>query len=229
MSAIVIRAKSDHHTIETARAVREALKLPHKHPLHFRNLRHERRIPIVRLIAEMPCKIASVLIHKPSLPDPDHFQNSPFSLYQYATSVLIERISWLVKDDLTPGEGNGTCDLVFSNRSAMSYDHLRNHLANLRNHPETHDLKIDWSIIQPELVKAVDHSQLAGLQLADAVASGCYYAVNKNPYGDIEDRYLRLLLPVLYRHERAVLGYGLNMICPRDQEGLSAVLNALEE
>jgi hypothetical protein len=57
------------------------------------------------------------------------------------------------------------------------------------------DVRIDWNVIDPESVSAVDHSKRAGLQIADAVASSFFYAVNVNRYGEIEDKYSRLLLP----------------------------------
>jgi len=36
----------------------------------------------------------------------------------------------------------------------------------------------------------VNHEKLAGLQIADAVASGVYCAVNLSQYGEAEPRYL---------------------------------------
>ena len=71
----------------------------------------------------------------------------------------------------------------------------------------------------PPATRAVEHSQLAGLQVADAVASSLYAATNPNPFGDTEDKYARLLLPACYRHKGALLGYGLNF-WPGNFEGL---------
>src|SRR3546814_10749936 len=50
---------------------------------------------------------------------------------------------------------------------------------------------------------------MMGLQLADAVASSLYFAVNPNRYGETEDRYASILAPTLYRHRGTVHGYGL--------------------
>ncbi len=68
-----------------------------------------------------------------------------------------------------------------------------------------------------------NHDQKAGLQIADAVASGIYFAVNLNPYGEAEDRYLKLLAPTRYRHKKTVMGYGLKF-WPEDFDTLSATL-----
>lgn len=79
----------------------------------------------------------------------------------------------------------------------------------LRDHSMTEDIRIDWSVIDPDRVEAINHDQLAGLQIADAVASSVFYAVNLNPYGEAESRYLELLTPTIYRHRDDALGYGL--------------------
>ena len=82
-------------------------------------------------------------------------------------------------------------------------------------------------MINPAAVRAVNHDQLAGLQLADAVATSAYYAVANNVYGDTEDRYLRLLAPTIYRQgKNNINGYGLKFWCD-DQETVQRVLAAL--
>ena len=64
----------------------------------------------------------------------------------------------------------------------MSYEDLRKYLRLLKDKPGT-DARIDWNAIRPQQVRAVNHDQLAGLQLADAVASGVFFSVHRNPYG----------------------------------------------
>ena len=103
----------------------------------------------------------SVLIHKPSITEPEIFQSEPFRLYRYATRLLVERVSWLCRDTRKDNEGDGSCELIFSNRSAMSYEDLRNYLLHLKDKPGT-DARIDWNAIKPEQVRAVNHDQLAG-------------------------------------------------------------------
>jgi hypothetical protein len=56
-------------------------------------------------------------------------------------------------------------------------------------------------VIVPGAVRAVNHDQLAGLQVADAIASSLYYATNLNRYGEAEDKYARLLMPTVFRHK----------------------------
>lgn len=209
LSAVVVRKKNDLSLVHMLENVRALLGKAHKKELHFRELKHEHRVPYVKQIASAQIKTVSILIHKPSLRDPEKFQSEKFLLYRYASRYLLERVSWLCRDKHNPGEGNGRADVIFSNRSIMSYKDLTDYLQTLRTKSDPMKVSIDWNVIDPESVSAVDHSKLAGLQIADAVASSFYYAVNLNRYGEVEDKYARILLPNCYRHKNVAIGYGL--------------------
>lgn len=222
LSALVFRRENDLLAVELARQARELLKKPPRHPLHFRELKHEQRVPLARMIGQTNARAVSVLIHKPSIPSPENFQQQKYSLYRYACRVLLERVSWLCRDHRRVGHGSGRAELIFSNRSAMSYDDLRNYLHQLKA-DEVHDVRIDWGVIDPALVSAVNHDQLAGLQLADALATSVFYAVHKNQYGEVEDRYLKLVSPIIYRRENKIEGYGMKFWCD-DKSEIARVL-----
>jgi hypothetical protein len=221
LSAVVFRKSKDLEAVKTLRAVRELLGKPPKYALHFRDLRHEQRVPYVRAVAGAPIRTVSVLIYKPAITEPEVFQNEAHRLYRYATRLLLERVSWLCRDAKKTNEGDGTCEMIFSNRSAMSYDNLRGYLQHLKSNP-TSDIRVDWSAIEPSKVQAVNHDQLAGLQMADAVASSLYFALNLSQYGEVESRYFELLKPTVYKHDKTgALGYGLKF-WPKSAELLQA-------
>lgn len=209
LSAVVFRKSEDKEAVRVMREVRGLLGKDPKKALHFREMKHEHRVPYVLAVATAPIRIVSVLIHKPSVTEPEKFQSEAFRLYRYATRLLVERVSWLCRDTRKDNEGDGSCELIFSNRSAMSYEDLRNYLLHLKDRPDT-DARIDWNAIRPQQVRAVHHDQLAGLQMADAVASSLFFAVNLTQYSEVEDRYFRILRPTIYRQPKTgELGYGL--------------------
>lgn len=223
LSAVVFRKSNDLQAAKLMREVRVKLGKDTKKALHFRELKHVQRVPYVRAIGEAQIRTVSVLIHKPSIKEPERFQSESFRLYRYATRLLLERVSWLCRDQRKDGDGDRTAEITFSNRSAMSYDDLRHYLGRLRETAEAKDVRVDWDVVRPEQVKAVNHDQLAGLQIADAVASGIYFAVNLNQYGEAEDRYLRLLAPTIYHYKKTALGYGLKF-WPEDLDTLIETL-----
>ncbi len=63
-----------------------------------------------------------------------------------------------------------------------------------------------------ERLRAVQHSQLAGLQIADAVASSTFYAVNPSRFGITDPSYLHFLRHHVYRQEGAWLGFGVHFL-----------------
>jgi hypothetical protein len=209
LSALITRRETDLETVKLIDRVRAVLGRPPKSPLHFRDLKHEQRIPYVREIAKAAVRTVSVLVHKPSIKEPEKFQSEKYFLYHYASRKLLERVSWFCRDHRKEGMGNGEAEITFSNRSKMSYDELRNYLRVLKAKSDPLSVTIDWAVINPDTVQAINHEKLMGLQLADAVASSLYYAANINRYGETEPRYQEILRPTFYRHKGTILGYGI--------------------
>jgi hypothetical protein len=52
--------------------------------------------------------------------------------------------------------------------------------------------------------------------------------VHRNPYGEVEDRYLRLMARTIYRHKDRFDGYGLKFWCDEKSE-VTRVLQAAEQ
>lgn len=210
LSAVVTRWENDLIVVELMDKVRAILRRERRQPLHFYRLEHSQRVPYAREIGTAALRTVSILIHKPSISDPEKFRSQKHLLYRYACRFLLERVSWLCREKRKIGHGDGRAEVIFSNRSQMSYDAIRDYFRNLRETPPDEiSVTIDWAVIDPDLIRAVEHSQLAGLQVADAVASSFYMAVNQNLYGDVEPKYGKLLLPTAYRHKNTLLGYGV--------------------
>ena len=217
LSAAVIRQTNDLEMVSCLKEVRKVLQKAPKTPLHFVDLKHEQRVPYIRRVGELPLRTVSVVIYKPLIREPEKFQNTKYLLYRYATRLLLERVSWLCRDQRRTGEGDGFCEVVFSNRSNMSYDEIRDYLRLLLQQSEANpqQVQIDRTVIVPERIRAVEHSKLAGLQVADAIASGLHFALKVNRYGETETAYLPHLKKTLFRHKGEAMGYGLK-VWPED-------------
>lgn len=66
-------------------------------------------------------------------------------------------------------------------------------------------------VLDPDRISAVEHSQLAGLQVADAVASAFHFALRVNSYEETEPGYLPHLKETIYRHKGSPTGYGIKV------------------
>lgn len=172
---------------------------------------------------KLPIRTVNVLVYKPLIAEPEIFQTIKYRLYRYATRMLLERVSWLCRDQRQVGEGDGFAEVIFSNRSNMSYDDIRKYLRLLLEQSENNpqQVQIDRTVIDPDRIASMEHSKLAGLQVADAVASGLHFAVRLNRYGETETAYLPHLTKSLYRRQKIVLGYGIKL-WPEDFATLKA-------
>ena len=227
LSAAVIRKSDDLQVVACLREVRALLGKPPHQPLHFVDLRHEQRIPYVRRVGALPLRTVNVLIYKPLIAEPARFQRGKDLLYRHATRLLLARVSRLCRDQRRAGEGDGCTDLIFSNRSTMSGAEIRAHLS-LTGSPAADDpsaTPLDAQVINPGRITTAEHSRLAGLQIADAVASSVYLAVTRNRYGEAEPAYLRLLAGTIYRSQHQALEHGL-ILWPAD---LAAVKKSAPE
>ena len=215
LSAVVTRRANDLQVVKLVDDVRAALGKPSRKPLHFRDLRHEQRLPFVARIAAADLRAISVCVYKPSIKEPEKFRER-FRLYFYTVRYLLERVSWYCRDHRTAhDEGDGSAEIIFSNRSGMSYGEMREYLGLLKERTDVLDVRVDWSIINADRIVAHSGLKRMGLQIADAVASSFFYALQPSRHGFTEDRYARILKPIVYHHQGRYLGYGLKF-WPKD-------------
>jgi hypothetical protein len=123
-----------------------------------------------------------------------------------------------VRDKHNPDKwgGDGTAELLFSNRQGMSYDEMRDYLRLLnRQRKADQDIRIDFEKVPVENLKTQAPGKSMGLQLADAVAGAFFNALERDKFGNTEPRYVQTMTPVLYRENKNLQGYGLKIV-PRE-------------
>jgi hypothetical protein len=208
LSALVVQKARDLETVKVIDVVRETLNVASRKVLHFRELKHHHRLPYLDAIASiMPCTI-NILVHKPSLRQVDTFK-ARYRLYFYTTRYLLERVSWYCRDSRQGGSGgDGHAELVFSNRAGMSYEEMRTYFRSLAEDPAC---SIEWSIVRSEEIVAYTADKRMGLQLADAVASSFYCAVEPR-FGYTEPRYVHMLRDTVYGRNGRCLKYGVKLV-----------------
>jgi len=173
LSAVIVAKPDDLGMVTLLDRVRTTLGRTPRSPLHFRDLKHPERLPYVGAVAGAPLHAVTVLVHKPSFKQPETFK-APHRLYFYTTRYLLERISWFVRDHRQGGRhGAGQAGIVFSNRSSMSYDDLRDYFKWLRTGSAAgmDAVSLDWSAINPDDIAVRSPMKRAGLIVADSVAS----------------------------------------------------------
>lgn len=209
LSAAVTRAAKDFETVALVDRVRA--RINKSKALHFRLLDHEQRVPYVDEISKARLKSCSVLVDKRALTG--NALRDATRLYFYAGRLLLERISWLCRD-APKIAGDGRVKIVLSKRSNMRFDGFAGYLRHLQSLPADRGVQIEWQAIDHGLIEVHQMEKRMGLQIADAVASSFYYAVETNVHGYIESRYAQMLKRAVYSRNGKYLSYGLKFMPP---------------
>ena len=223
LSAVVTRRFNDLQMVDCLRETREVLGRAPKSPLHFSDLKHEQRIPYIRRVGSLDVRTINVAVYKPSIREVSTFQGKHL-LYRYTTRLLVEHLSWMLsRTDQHRSGRDSSVEIIFSDRANMSYADIRSYLGRLvrSSKNDTNDVQIDGSVIVPTQVRSVQHSKLAGLQVADAVATGTHFALRPSRYGETESAYFSHITKTLYRHNGKALGYGMKF-WPDDYDSLKS-------
>lgn len=173
-----------------------------KRPLHFRDLRHEQRKYWVSEIAKSQCRALTICIDKKLFNNSASSCNGPW-LYLHAVMKLLDSLLDGLRIENYLNNEQMKLKFVFSNRSSMNYDTI---FTAVLAHP--------ISVATEVQIETHSAGRRKGLQVADAVASSTYYALEENRFGQTVSGYLRelanVLLPEVYEPSKPWL-----FVCPR--------------
>jgi hypothetical protein len=179
------------------------------HVLHFQKFSHSQRIKATQDIAASEVDgLTSVLLCKRGFDQPDPagdlaYITNPDPMYLWAVRLLLERISWYVRD-----HGGGAAIVTFAHVRRFQTQKLHDYRAAL----ERGGANIHWPAFNGHRFKIGSPDQVEMLQIADSSASALFRAVEPDEYGNVERRYLQELAPKLYRRSgRPTTSYGLKV------------------
>jgi hypothetical protein len=165
--------------------------------IHFRDLRsHDAKVFVCSELAKLPVGICVALSNKVTLLDlrkplqdkfkqPDHLQN-------YLTRFVLERVSHAIKRrQVRLNAPSAKAKVVFSQRGRMNYDGVKDYLRLIKEGREKRYSpgRIDWDVIDPDMIDVQPHAKLAGLQFADVATSAFWRALEPTEFGHCEPRY----------------------------------------
>ncbi|MGO7501507.1 DUF3800 domain-containing protein [Rhizobium johnstonii] len=186
--------------------------------LHFQHLKHEQRVQACMMLAEKPvglCLIASNKVTLQTHPKREVFKQKQH-LYNYMTRYLLERLTTACQKKAQVGGEKAHLTVIFSRRRGTDYHVMREYLELMRDGRELLRpvRSIDWRVLDPADIAVENHSNRAGLQLADVFTSALWHALEPNGYGFCEPRYGKILTPKLLKHMSQRLNCGLTLIPP---------------
>lgn len=190
------------HVIDDVKAMlgtRDLLK-----PLHWRSLKHRQKLAwIKKVAATSSMKLIVVALDKTRLKEDTPLAIHP-RMYLYLCRYLLERISWFVRD---AARDQNSVNIFFANRSSISYTNLEKYIESVCISEES---RIASDVLGRIVPQQIHQKKL--LQVADAVASSAYEALNPDQYGNTDPNYFINLIPLLYRRNDNLLSYGLKLL-----------------
>ena len=207
LGALVVRASNDLIVSRNINSIKaDLLSVPADkmlRPLHFQNLSHKKRKAVINEITKTGLfRFIAVGIDKQEIYDNvvKAQKAEKQLLYNFATRLLLERVSWLVNDY------DGICNLIFEHRSNTSYEELNDYIKKTMAYT---GCKIKSGVLQKW--EALNKSQSKNMQVADVLVSSVFAALEEDEYGNVEESYLLRFLPFLYRRNQNLFSYGLKL------------------
>ncbi|MGH6889393.1 MAG: DUF3800 domain-containing protein [Rhizomicrobium sp.] len=204
--------------------------------LHFSKMLPEKKQLACELIAAKPCRYFIVASNKKNIEGYENVraairnpQKGKTSwLYWWLARLLLERVTEYCEMRIKPiDRGKSKLKIIFSRRGALTYRDFDYYLKKLHWQSVFKTQFIDtgdlcWSMIDFEEVFCLDHSQRAGLQLADMGAGAFFNALERNRPADCVTTYAKLLKPRMALDRRGhVLGFGIKPMPALHSMGLA--------
>jgi len=219
MGAIIVRDERLDETMsvfDEGRAERESAK----QFLKFSEMNDKDRFVLSSLLGKRKVCGCFVAIHKPSMQG-SYIRDNHSNEYNYLLKMLIERISWAVRDAATlPNRQNGPCSLVLSEQRMYSYETMFDYIQKLRG--GAHNCRAEWGAISEEEPSVVKHENEQPVHLADIAASAFAMAIEPKKHGMTDDRFFRNLGGTIYKkHGRH---FGLKLFPDKEMKGRTEAL-----
>lgn len=184
-----------------------------RQPIHWVRLRHEKKRVVIHEICQHEFTLFAVALEKKYLVrerfdshyDRENRMKFRWAMYFYATKLLVERICKYAERQ------GARVNLIFENRSSISYRDLRDYLTFMTDYPGPYSRR---PTIPRRMIKSVEpHNKEVKklLQVADVCSGALKDALEINQYGDIEESYIMGLAEKFDRSGGKLWGYGLKL------------------
>jgi hypothetical protein len=206
LAGAVVRSSREAETIDWVREMRGQARSRQSNALHYHRITSTRRHDVCAVLGQKSLRGFCMASHKTNLRS--HFNERlgrmarSDQFYNWCVRLLFERLSeWNARLCRAEGSQVEPIKVVFAERGGHDYDHMFAYFDKLRMQIENGTLFLRGKPLAAELLRR-DHwtveraETLAGLQIADTIASAFYQAANTaSPSWDLEPA--RALRPIM--------------------------------
>lgn len=188
LSAVVIQAKREAGVVEWVDAIRQGIGITQRRYLHYRDLSDTRKRAVTRCISELPLRGFAICSNKKNMRG---YRNANAEkipsqqwFYNWCLRLLLERVTAFCADhSMKEWGGLRKIKVEFSRRGGHRYSQTRAYHYYLRHQQQSAGLYLTKrqpvsGMLETDLMEDHPHQNRAGLQLADAIASAFYQAID---------------------------------------------------
>ncbi|WP_198521727.1 DUF3800 domain-containing protein [Sagittula sp. P11] len=218
IGAVLIRSEHEAETVSWVKDIRTDINATQGPALHYRDLSPTKRSRACTLLAERPCRFFAVASNKKNMRGYSNTRAAKRGgkqwYYNYCVRLLMERVTDFCLRDSTRRFGRPKyVKVIFSARGGHSYSQTKAYWELLKaqsvgGSTYLNKREIAHQVLRFGLVEYVPHYSVAGLQLADVVASSVYQAADAlGPKWSLEPA--MALEPRMGREAGVIADYGL--------------------
>lgn len=193
ITAVIVEESDEKNLRSTIKKIKEKLNISYIHFVKIKGF--GRRSFIVNKLNDESFTIISVVSDTRKL---DIAKKSTTLAYNYLSRLLIERVSWYLRDNDMIG------NVLFSSRNSKKDEELVGYVAKM--------VKNSNNTIASNHIGTVSYKKASEwdmLQLADVCASSIYQAHQPDDYGFRYPCFINKMINHLYTYDRKVLNYGM--------------------
>ncbi|WP_082351748.1 DUF3800 domain-containing protein [Cypionkella psychrotolerans] len=226
LAGYLVRAEIDKTLPDVHLSLRQAVGSRQSDVIHYRNLSDPKRLVACEHLAKTPARAFAVCSYKRTL---QNYHNprvvaanggSSQFLYNWLIRMLLERVTDFVVRDASYERNKDYLRVVFSHRGGHRFGQMKAYVEQLKAQAVGNSTWIKTREIRPEVLRfqhfeSVPYYQMAGLQLADIVASAVYQGLDThaprwtcNPAKALS----RLVAREVVSGRRLTADYGLTLV-----------------
>ncbi|WP_374333002.1 DUF3800 domain-containing protein [Aestuariivirga sp.] len=224
LSAAVIQKKRELECVEWVKNMIQRLNVRQRSDLHYRSLSPSKKLVACNALGKFPIRLFVLASNKKNMRGHKNERAARTSgpikpsqyMYNFCARLLLERVTEFVEAKSIANFGKPQkLKIVFSERGGLTYGQTAAYTELLKNQSRAGTTFLDvrqvkWSVLDRRLILPAAHGKIAGLQMADIVASAFYQAVDILEVEN-DPQYAAELIPRLWQCDGRIANHGLSL------------------
>jgi hypothetical protein len=227
VAAVVVSRKNERAPITWMHDILALMKSPQMREIHFRLLNDDQKRAACSYVAGCEARLFVIASNKKNMKGYLNPYAAQVSLdknwfYCWLTRMLLERVTnWVHRHSIKAHGEPRPLRIEYSERGGLSYSQMHAYQEILRMQSGAGSLTLPhgdlcWDVMAYDEMHVFNHSERAGLQVADIVASAFFAAADKHNTGGCRPEFAKLLEPRMARaddRQRGMIsGYGFKLM-----------------